>query len=83
MVVEENWERKNKDLRRHSSKPTPMTSQKQFSDFSGGPVVKNPPANAGDTGLVPGWGTEIPQALSLGQKKKQKKKKKFFLRERN
>ena len=25
---------------------------------------------------VPGWGTEIPQALSLGQKKK--KKKSFF-----
>ena len=24
--------------------------------FSGGSVVKNPPANAGDTGLVPGVG---------------------------
>ena len=24
--------------------------------FPGGPVVKNPPANAGDTGLIPGWG---------------------------
>ena len=23
-------------------------------DFSGGPVVKNQPANAGDTGLIPG-----------------------------
>ena len=23
-------------------------------DFPGGPVVKNPPANAGDTGLIPG-----------------------------
>ena len=22
-------------------------------DFPGGPVVKNPPANAGDTGLIP------------------------------
>ena len=25
-------------------------------DFPGGPVVKNPPANAGDTGLIPGQG---------------------------
>ena len=25
-------------------------------DFPGGPVVMNPPANAGDTGLIPGPG---------------------------
>ena len=25
-------------------------------DFPGGPVVKNPPANAGDIGLIPGLG---------------------------
>ena len=25
-------------------------------DFSGGPVVKNPPANAGDMGCIPGTG---------------------------
>ena len=25
-------------------------------DFPGGPVPKNPPANAGDTGLIPGPG---------------------------
>ena len=25
-------------------------------DFPGGPVVKNPPANAGDAGLIPGLG---------------------------
>ena len=25
-------------------------------DFPGGAVVKNPPANAGDTGLIPGPG---------------------------
>ena len=36
---------------------------KQLSgDFPGGPVVKNPPANAGDVGWIPGWGTKIPQA---------------------
>ena len=27
-----------------------------FLDFPGGPVVKNPPANAGDTGSIPGRG---------------------------
>ena len=27
-----------------------------FSDFPGGTVVKNPPANAGDTGSIPGPG---------------------------
>ena len=29
---------------------------------SGGPVIKNLPANAGDTGLIPGLGTKIPDA---------------------
>ena len=24
-------------------------------DFPGGPVVNNPPSNAGDTGPIPGW----------------------------
>ena len=32
-----------------------------FGDFPGGPVVKNPPSNARDTGSIPGWGTKIPQ----------------------
>ena len=27
-----------------------------FMGFPGGPVVKNPPANAGDAGLIPGLG---------------------------
>ena len=30
--------------------------------FPGGPVVKNPPSNAGDAGSIPGWGTKIPHA---------------------
>ena len=34
-------------------------------NFPGGPVVKNPPSNAGDTGLIPGQGTKIPH--STGQ----------------
>ena len=29
-------------------------------DFPGGPVVKNPPSNAGDVGSIPGRGTKIP-----------------------
>ena len=39
-------------------------------DFPGGAMVKNPPANAGDTDSSPGWGTKIPQASQHGQKKK-------------
>ena len=31
-------------------------------DFPGGPVVKNLPCNAGDTGLNPGQETKIPHA---------------------
>ena len=30
--------------------------------FPGGPMVRNPPANAGDTGSIPGQGTKIPHA---------------------
>ena len=30
--------------------------KKQLEGFPGGTVVKNPPANAGDTGLSPGLG---------------------------
>ena len=32
-------------------------------DLPGGPVVKNPPCNAGDPGLIPGQGTKIPHAV--------------------
>ena len=31
--------------------------------FPGGPVVKNPPCNAEDMGLIPGWGTKIPHGM--------------------
>ena len=38
--------------------------QKDISqDFPEGSVVKNPPANAGDEGSIPGGGTKIPYAL--------------------
>ena len=33
-----------------------------WEDFPSGPVVKNLPCNAGDAGLIPVWGTEIPQS---------------------
>ena len=29
--------------------------------FSGGPVVNNPPCNAGDVGSIPGWETKTPR----------------------
>lgn len=31
--------------------------------FPGEPVVRNLPSSAGDAGLIPGCGTEIPRAL--------------------
>ena len=33
-----------------------------YRDFPGGPGVKNPPSNAGDTGSIPGQETKIPHA---------------------
>ena len=33
-----------------------MKEKNLFRDFPGGAVVKNPPANAGDTGSIPGPG---------------------------
>ena len=37
--------------------------KKKFRDFPGGAVVKNPPANAGDTGSSPGPGRfHMPQS---------------------
>ena len=34
----------------------------QLRNFSGGPMVKNLPSNAGDAGSISGQGTKIPQA---------------------
>ena len=31
-------------------------------DFPGGPVVKNPPSNAREAGLIPAWGIKIVHA---------------------
>ena len=40
--------------------------ENNFRDFPGGPVIKNPSSNAGDAGLIPGWGTKIPRAAKCG-----------------
>ena len=32
-------------------------------NLPGGPVVKNPSCNAGDAGLIPGWGNKIPHIV--------------------
>ena len=37
-------------------------TQELSGDSPGGPLVKNPPSNAGDMSLIPGQGTEIPHA---------------------
>ena len=43
--------------------PKTKTLKKRFLGFSGSPVVKNPPANAGDAGLIPGPGrSHMPQS---------------------
>ena len=36
--------------------------ENQHQDFTGGPVVKNPPSNAGGGDSIPGLGTKIPHA---------------------
>ena len=45
-------------------------------DFPCGPVVKTLPSNAGDVGLIPGWGTEILHASCL---KKQNIRQKQYI----
>ena len=50
-----------------------MTSQDrkgQVGGFPENPVVKNPPFNAGDAGMIPDLGTNISQALRHRPKKK-------------
>ena len=43
--------------------PTLCNPQKRKGrDFPGGPAVRNPPSNAGDSGSIPGRGTGIPRA---------------------
>ena len=39
-----------------TNKGRPLVKIRENTDFPGGTVVRNPPANAGDTGLSPGPG---------------------------
>ena len=39
-----------------------MSKNGYFRDFSGGPVVKTSPSNAGDAGLIPDEAAKIPHA---------------------
>ena len=39
----------------------PITSHSR--DFASGPVVKNPPSDAGDVDSTPGQGTKIPHTM--------------------
>ena len=41
---------------------TALIIKRTFWDFPGGPVVENPPSNAGDVDSIPGRGTKIPHA---------------------
>ena len=40
----------------------PITEIRLFRDFPGGPVVKDPPSSAGDTGSIPVQGSKVPHA---------------------
>ena len=44
-------------------------------EFPGSPVVRTPHFHCQGWGLIPGWGTKIPQIAWHGQKKKKKKDK--------
>ena len=52
-----------KDVERDEIPCLFQSSKLPSGDFPGGPVVKNPPVNARDTGLIPGLGTKIPHAM--------------------
>ena len=43
-------------LKKKKKESTIKSVKNLLRDFPGGPVVKNPPANAGDTGSLPGPG---------------------------
>ena len=54
----------------------PAFNVTQLQDFSGDPVVKNLPSNAGDMDLIPDWGTKILHAsgqLNLHATSREKK----------
>ena len=58
------WEWKGKgSINREETHGVGRVYKRQDRTFLSGPVVKNLPANTGDTGLIPGPGRKIPRAL--------------------
>ena len=49
-------------LGRDGKKTSGLPLKKNYWDFLGGPVVKNPSPNARDMGLILDWGTKMPHA---------------------
>ena len=43
-----------------TNKQTECPVKIEFQGLPFGPVLKNPPPNAGGMGSIPGWGTKIP-----------------------
>ena len=68
-----NQERKKKKTIANCTHEHRFKNSKQ--GFPGGAVVKNPPANAGDTGSIPGQENKILHATQCGQKTKTNKQK--------
>ena len=55
-------------------------NQHRAGDFPGGPVVKNPPSNAGDKCSIPSQGTKIPHATKTQHRQQQQQQKKTTAR---
>ena len=52
-------------LKHSNTLPLLPAHKGQFWGFPGGPVVKNPPSNAGGAPSVPGWGIKVPYDLKI------------------
>ena len=65
--TQEGWEVKSKgrsDAERWGLGHSISNLKGIFGGFTGGPVVKNPPCNSGDTSLIPGLGRSyMPRAI--------------------
>ena len=44
-----------------------LKNPKALGGFPGGPVVRNPPSNAGDVGSIPSQGTKISHVVEDGK----------------
>ena len=59
----------NEDLKKFSYR----RQKRNGGEFPGGPVIRTQHFHCRGPGLIPGWGTKIPQAVRRGQIKKKKK----------